>query len=246
MTEPLRQCNYCGYFHAPDYSDVRETVQDWIETICRNAKANARKEAARLAGGSESLNRAAETGTITQPDPRPQPPAVAVTARTPDGREHKWLTQEDGEHVRLPLVLHVKFKRIHGYAGQPRQAYKWDAGFDLEVCEPAVLEPGQWQNLHTGIVPAIPEGYWGHILARSSTWRHRGIRVEPAVIDASYRGELMIYAVNTRKEPQEVKVGERLAQIIIVPLPNVEWVEQMNLPAGERGERGYGSSGGQG
>lgn len=219
--ESMQLCQFCGYAHAPDYSDVRGTVQEWIEGVCIGAKAEARR--------------------TKQPEK-----AVAVTARTPDGREHSWMTRETGEHVPMPLVLHVKFKRIHGFAGTPAQAYRGDAGYDLELCENATLQPGQWANLHTGLVVAIPDGYWGHILARSSTWRHLGIRVEPAVIDSSYRGELMVYAVSTRKEPQEVKVGQRLAQIIIIPLPNVEWLEQRDVPPGERGERGYGSSGGQG
>lgn len=142
-----------------------------------------------------------------------------------------------------PSVLRVKFKRIHGHAGAPTQAYRHDAGWDLEICEATTLVPGVWQNLRTGIIAAIPEGWWGHILARSSTWRKRGIRVEPAVIDASYRGELMAYAVNTGALPVEIKVGDRLAQIIVVRLPNVEWLEQAGLPDGERGDRGYGSSG---
>lgn len=143
----------------------------------------------------------------------------------------------------MEAVVHVKFIRIHGHADTPSQAYRGDAGYDLSVCEEAELVPGQWTNLHTGVIAAIPDGYWGHILARSSTWRHLGIRVEPAVIDSSYRGELMIYAVNTKKEPYLVTVGQRLAQIIIVPLPNVEWLEQADLPPGERGDSGYGSSG---
>lgn len=222
------QCPHCGFFHQPDYSDVRGGIQEWIETVCRNAKVEAARKV-RQPGVVYAFGSQEGDSKVRQAIERvlePKAPDLVVV-----------------KPVAAPIVLHVQFMRTHGHAGTPTQAYRGDAGYDLELCENSTLEPGQWQNLRTGIVAAIPSGYWGHILARSSTWRNLGIRVEPAVIDSSYRGELMVYAVNTRKEPQGVKMGQKLAQIIIVPLPNVEWLEQGRLPPGERGERGYGSSG---
>ncbi len=239
MTASVPMCRFCGYYHMPDYSDVRGSLQEWIEGICLGAKAKVR----RRERGGPSAAEATSTRPISLRPARDQASAVLVTAKVLEQPDKQWTTKESGEHVPMPPVLHVKFIRVHGHAGTPTQAYRGDAGYDLELCEGATLLPGQWQNLKTGIVAAIPDGYWGYILARSSTWRHLGIRVEPAVIDSSYRGELMVYAVNTKKEPQEVQMGQRLAQIIVVPLPNVEWLEQRDLPPGERAERGYGSSG---
>lgn len=141
--------------------------------------------------------------------------------------------------------VRVKFKRIHGHAVSPTQAYRGDAGFDLSACEDMELHSGIWTNVRTGIIAAIPHGYWGHIIARSSTWRKLNIRVEPAVIDCSYRGELMMYCKYdvSFSDRKVISAGQRIAQVVIIPLPNIEWLEQMDLPDGERGERGYGSSG---
>lgn len=217
-------CPFCGYFHAPDYSDVRGTVQEWIEYSCKAAQ-----------------RYRAPTGELRGKQPKPD---VAVVARTPDGRTHKWLTTEEGEHRPMPLVLHVKFKRVHGHAGTPVQAYRGDAGWDLECCEEVQLLKDVRGRIRTGIVAAIPDGYWGLILPRSSTWRNRNIHVEPAVIDSGYRGPIAAYGIYLGPEDfQVVRVGDKLIQILVIPMPNVEWVEQMDLPTGERGERGYGSSG---
>jgi len=267
-------CVYCGLFHAPDYSDVRGTIQEWVESVCRHGQVEAERARRRVimptdpptawdtrdfgTGSPVPLQRYDADGILERPPAgtilpwedkrlvdelvsKPKVPELQVMAGP--GVAEVAAFERQVREMAQPSVLHVKFMRNHGHAGNPTQAYRGDAGYDLELCEDYALESGVWQNLRTGIVAAIPSGYWGHILARSSTWRKLGIRVEPAVIDSSYRGELMVYAVNTKKELQDVKVGQRLAQIIIVPLLNVEWLEQGRLPPGEREERGYGSSG---
>jgi dUTP pyrophosphatase len=153
------------------------------------------------------------------------------------------MSQEDAMRA-MPLVLHVKFKRVHGHAGSPVQAYRGDAGWDLESCEEVTMLRGERARIRTGICAAIPDGYWGLILPRSSTWRNKNIHIEPAVIDAGYRGPIAAYG--TYLGPDEhvtIEVGTKLIQIIIIPLPNVEWLEQMDLPPGDRGDNGYGSSG---
>lgn len=143
------------------------------------------------------------------------------------------------------LTTHVKFVRVHGYAERPSQSYEGDAGFDLAIVEEVLLEPGEKKDVATGIVAAIPDGFWGHILARSSVVRKFPVQIVPAVIDAGFRGELKVLVHNV--SPTERVMfgpGDRLAQIIVTPLPpRLEWLEQASLPDSQRGQRGFGSSG---
>lgn len=140
-------------------------------------------------------------------------------------------------------VVHVKFIRIHGHADAPRQAYPGDAGWDLSLCEEVTLQPQEQRDLRTGVVAAIPEGHWGHIIARSGVIRGFNIVIQEAVIDCGYRGELKVLARNYGDKGVTFQQGSRLAQIIVTPTPRIEWVEQAALPPHERGERGFGSSG---
>jgi dUTP pyrophosphatase len=100
-------------------------------------------------------------------------------------------------------------------------------------------------KIGTGIAVEIPEGYFGAIFARSGLATKRGLR--PAncvgVVDADYRGELIVALHNDTEFPQEVSEGERIAQLVIIPHLSVRFVEVDDLSSTERGEGGFGSTG---
>jgi dUTP pyrophosphatase len=97
----------------------------------------------------------------------------------------------------------------------------------------------------TGLAVAIPEGYAGYVQPRSGLAAKHGISIvnTPGLVDSGYRGELKINLLNTdRREPFVVEPGMRIAQLVILPVPEVELVEVDELPESERGVRGFGSS----
>jgi dUTP pyrophosphatase len=142
----------------------------------------------------------------------------------------------------MTSTAYVRFVR-DADGRQPRQAYHDDAGWDLSIVEEVTLQPGESQDIRTGVRAAFPDGHWGLVMARSSMVRKFKVHVTPAVIDAGFRGELRVLATNFGDQPVSFAPGDRLAQIILVPVPRVEWVEQMTLPSGTREHRGFGSSG---
>jgi dUTP pyrophosphatase len=107
------------------------------------------------------------------------------------------------------------------------------------------LGPGERALVPTGLAVAIPDGYAGFVQPRSGLALRHGISFvnTPGLIDSGYRGELRVTLLNTDpREPFTVEPGMRIAQLLIVPIPEVELVEVDELPASERGARGFGSS----
>jgi dUTP pyrophosphatase len=107
------------------------------------------------------------------------------------------------------------------------------------------LGPGERALVPTGLAVAIPEGYAGFVQPRSGLALRHGISIvnTPGLIDSGYRGELRVTLLNTdAREAFTVEPGMRIAQLLIVPIPDVELVEVDELPASERGARGFGSS----
>jgi dUTP diphosphatase len=127
----------------------------------------------------------------------------------------------------------------------PARAYAGDAGLDLTACERVELGAGERALVGTGLAVAIPEGYAGFVQPRSGLATKHGITIvnTPGLIDSGYRGELRVTLLNTDlREAFVVEVGMRIAQLVIVPIPEVELVEVDELPESERGVRGFGSS----
>lgn len=127
----------------------------------------------------------------------------------------------------------------------PERAYAGDAGLDLASCERVELPPGERALVPTGLAVAIPEGHAGFVQPRSGLAVKHGISIvnTPGLIDSGYRGELMVTLLNTdTRETFVVEPGMRIAQLVILELPEVELVEVDELPASERGARGFGSS----
>jgi dUTP pyrophosphatase len=127
----------------------------------------------------------------------------------------------------------------------PARAYDGDAGLDLSACEGVELAPGERALVPTGLAVAIPEGYAGFVQPRSGLATKHGISIvnTPGLVDSGYRGELLVNLVNTDKHASFlVEPGMRIAQLVILPIPELELVEVDELPDSERGVRGFGSS----
>jgi dUTP pyrophosphatase len=144
-------------------------------------------------------------------------------------------------------VITLPVQRLRPEAVLPRRAYEADAGLDLAACERFELAPGERALVPTGLAVAIPEGYAGFVQPRSGLAARHGISIvnSPGLVDAGYRGEVLVVLVNT--DPREtfvVEPGMRVAQLVVVPVPGLDVAEVNELPASERGARGHGSSGG--
>jgi dUTP pyrophosphatase len=142
-------------------------------------------------------------------------------------------------------VTELAFRRLRDDAVLPTRAYAGDAGVDLTACERVEIEPGERAVVRTGLAVAIPEGHAGLVMPRSGLAARHGIGKvnSPGLIDSGYRGELQVVLLNTdRREAFVVEPGMRIAQLVVVPVPPLEVVEVEELPASERGERGFGSS----
>ena len=127
----------------------------------------------------------------------------------------------------------------------PARAYEGDAGLDLAACERVELRPGERALVPTGLAVAIPPGFAGYVQPRSGLAVEHGISIvnTPGLVDSGYRGELRVALLNTdAREPFVVEPGMRIAQLVVVPVPEVDPVEVEELPESERGVRGFGSS----
>lgn len=121
------------------------------------------------------------------------------------------------------------------------------AGMDLRaaVTEPVTIKPGERTMIPTGLQMAIPEGFEAQIRPRSGLAIKNGITMlnTPGTIDADYRGEVKVIAINLGEEEFEVNHGDRIAQMVIAPVTQFPVVEVDELNETERGEGGFGSTG---
>jgi dUTP pyrophosphatase len=128
----------------------------------------------------------------------------------------------------------------------PAFAHPGDAGADLVAVESVRLEPGQRALVGTGVRIALPDGYAAFVVPRSGLAAKHGITVvnAPGTVDAGYRGEIKVSLLNTdAAEAYEVTAGDRIAQLIVMPVPRVRFVPVDELPDSARGEGGFGSTG---
>ncbi len=121
------------------------------------------------------------------------------------------------------------------------------AGADLYALTdgPAAIAPGETVLIHTGIALAIPQGYVGLVCARSGLASKRGLAPanKVGVIDADYRGELMVALHNHGAVPQVIENGDRVAQLVVVPYLAAQFTRAEALEATQRGAGGFGSTG---
>ena len=141
-------------------------------------------------------------------------------------------------------MIELPIRRLRPDAQVPTKAYAGDAGIDLAACERVELGAGERALVSTGLAVAIPDGYAGYVQPRSGLAAKHGISIvnTPGLVDSGYRGELMVNLLNTGREPFVVEPGMRIAQLVVLPVPDVRLVEVDQLPESERGARGFGSS----
>ena len=142
--------------------------------------------------------------------------------------------------------LSVSIKRLDPSVELPSYAYEGDAGLDLRANADVVIEPYQRVLIPTGLAIAIPDGYAGFVQPRSGMALKQGLSIAntPGLIDAHYRGELKVIAVNLDSEKAiRIERGERIAQLVIQQVPVVQLVEVDELDETDRGCGGFGSSG---
>jgi dUTP diphosphatase len=142
-------------------------------------------------------------------------------------------------------VIEVPIRRLRPDAAVPVRAYVGDAGVDLASCERVELAPGERAAVGTGLAVAIPDGFAGFVQPRSGLAARHGITIvnAPGLIDSGYRGEVRVVLLNTDRHAQfVVEPGMRIAQLIVLAVPEVELLEVDELPDAERGVRGFGSS----
>ncbi len=128
----------------------------------------------------------------------------------------------------------------------PSRAHEGDAGLDLYACEAAHIGPGERWGVGTGIAIEIPDGYAGLVLPRSGLARDHGIALVngPGLIDSGYRGEVRVLLLNTDPaETHRVVAGDRIAQLLLIPIALADPVEAPALAESARAEGGFGSSG---
>ena len=142
-------------------------------------------------------------------------------------------------------MIELPIRRLHEDAVLPERAYAGDAGLDHAARGRHELGPGERALVGTGLAVAVPEGYAGFVQPRSGLAARHGISVvnSPGLVDSGYRGEIRVALLNTdAREPFVVEPGMRIAQLVVLAVPEVEPVEVGELPESERGVRGFGSS----
>ncbi len=145
----------------------------------------------------------------------------------------------------------VRFRRLDGNADLPIPAYATSgaAGFDLRAAvpddAPFLLRPGERMLVPTGFACAVPHGYEMQVRPRSGLAVKHGVSVanSPGTVDSDYRGPLMVCLINLGREPFAIRRGDRIAQAVVAPAPQLTLIEADELDATARGEGGFGSTG---
>lgn len=143
--------------------------------------------------------------------------------------------------------MEVKYTKLHPSAQTPLRQTEGSAGYDLFACleEPVRLEPGEAYKVPLGFATEIPAGTAGFVFSRSGLGGSKGIVVAQGVgvIDSDYRGQWLVPLRNLGREGYAVQPGERVAQVIFLPVLAAEFVEAETLSKSQRGEGGFGSTG---
>lgn len=140
----------------------------------------------------------------------------------------------------------VPIRRLDPDLPLPAYALPGDAGLDLRSTRDVVLEPGERARIPTGIAVAIPTGYAGFVQPRSGAADRMGLGLvnSPGLIDSGYRGEIQVLAINL-DPTMLIKIGrgDKVAQLVILPVAQAQLIEVTELPASSRGAGGFGSTG---
>jgi dUTP pyrophosphatase len=147
--------------------------------------------------------------------------------------------------LRAP-VEQIQFTKLNDKATLPTRAHDNDAGLDLYAAEGARIGPGQRVSVGTGLAVAIPDGLAGLVMPRSGLALKHGIALvnSPGLIDPGYRGEVRVLLLNTDRATEfRMTPGDRIAQLVLVPIAHASPLEAEELDSSARGPGGFGSSG---
>jgi dUTP pyrophosphatase len=162
-----------------------------------------------------------------------------------DAPQHEPLTAVVAPSGRPPVA--VQIVRLDPEMPIPAPARPGDAGVDLSAAEDVVLGPGERALVGTGLAVALPDGYAGFVHPRSGLAVRTGLSIvnAPGTIDAGYRGEIRVCLINLDPRVELfVRRGDRIAQLVVQQVEQVQFVQVGELPPSERGAGGYGSTGG--
>lgn len=146
----------------------------------------------------------------------------------------------------MMLPVELPMRKLDPDASELCYAHDGDAGLDLVSVEDLVIEPGQRAMVHCGIAIAIPDGHCGLVIPRSGLAAKHGVTVlnSPGLIDSGYRGEICVVLLNTDgQHPFTIERGMRIAQLMILEIPEVAVKEVSQLDITSRNAGGFGSSG---
>ena len=142
------------------------------------------------------------------------------------------------------MELHVR--RLDPGLPLPSYQHPGDAGLDLCAASDATIPPGERAVIGTGLAVAIPDGFAGLVVPRSGLAARSGLTLAntPGIVDAGYRGEIRLILCNLDpRDSIEIERGQRVAQMLVVPVAAVDVVERDELPGTARGRGGFGSTG---
>ena len=142
--------------------------------------------------------------------------------------------------------MDLPFTRVRSEGELPQAQHPGDAGLDLRAAVRVTVKPGERAMVPTGVAVAIPDGHAGLVLPRSGLASKRGLTLAnaPGLIDAGYRGEVICAVINLDPhDPVEIAPGDRVAQLVVVEVPEVRPLFVEELPRSARGEGGFGSTG---
>lgn len=142
--------------------------------------------------------------------------------------------------------VHIQVLRLDPALPPLHAAHPGDAGVDLRAAHAVTLKPGERALVPTGLALAIPAGYAGFVQPRSGMAIRSGLGLlnSPGLIDSGYRGEIKIIAINLDPgDDLRIEKGDRIAQLVILPVPETIYGEVDGLPSSDRGEDGFGSTG---
>lgn len=139
--------------------------------------------------------------------------------------------------------MNIKIKRTDPSAQIPAYASLGASGLDLAAIDLVSLAPNQRKLLRTGISIELPQGYGAFVMGRSGNTIKRGLFVALGLIDSDYRGEIGVMAVNATDKEIIIRCGDRIAQLVIIPTPQIQIVETNELTNTSRGTNGFGSTG---
>lgn len=139
-------------------------------------------------------------------------------------------------------MVTLKIKKLNKDLSAPAYATEQAAGLDLCAAEDCAIHPGEIRRIPTGLCLEIPAGLEGQVRPRSGL-SSRGIVAILGTVDSDYRGEVSVMLENRSRDPWRVRMGDRIAQLVIAPVMRVHVVETEELSETERGEKGFGSTG---